>query len=76
MRQEGGYIKMIQNLFLKKRAWENTVYIMTTTLFKMHRKIQGENTTRAFKPTGLAQRLGQLSPSARGGRSMRARWQR
>jgi len=53
IRHEGGQIKMIQNLFLKRCARENTVHIMTTVPFNTHRKIQEKKKTHAFKKTGL-----------------------
>lgn len=62
-RYESGSIKMTRTLFLKVCAWENTVYIMTTTLFNTHTR---KNTIHAFKQTVLTQPLKHLSPSAWG----------
>lgn len=63
IRHESGSIKMTENLCLKVCAWENTICIMTTTLFNIHTR---KNTIHAFKQTVPTQPLKQLSPSAWG----------
>lgn len=52
---------MTQDLFLNKGAWENTVYVMTTTLFNTHIGAR-KNTIHAFKQPGQKQPLWGSTP--------------
>lgn len=69
IRHEGGQVKMTQKPFLKKSAWENTVYIMTTAPFNAHGEMQEKQRTHAFKKPGLKQALQEPSHWRGGGGS-------